>query len=118
MDRDLLFQNGYNYINLPKISFLYLPEIRDIFPLKNFPTKPHTYKLLFYNIQIGFNNDSVENQGDPEKNILSKISLKNIIIDCSCVNYIDTQGVNAILQVIDLIILNLLLLCNNNFFFN
>lgn len=31
--------------------------------------------------------------------ILNEIKLKYIILDFSCVNYIDSQGVNAIIQV-------------------
>ena len=32
---------------------------------------------------------------------MAQCSIKHIIIDCSCVNYIDTQGVNSILQLYD-----------------
>ena len=31
--------------------------------------------------------------------ILMHVSIKNVIIDFSCINYIDSMGVNAILQV-------------------
>ena len=30
--------------------------------------------------------------------IKESLSIKHIIIDCSCINYIDSQGVSAILQ--------------------
>ena len=34
----------------------------------------------------------------PDKN-KNNFTIKHIIIDCSCVNFIDSQGVNGILQV-------------------
>jgi anti-anti-sigma regulatory factor len=33
-----------------------------------------------------------------QNEILDKLPTRHIILDCSCVNYIDTQGVNAIVQ--------------------
>jgi hypothetical protein len=38
-------------------------------------------------------------QQSPEYDILSRIQIKHIILDFSCVNYIDSQGVNCIQQV-------------------
>lgn len=41
--------------------------------------------------------EQVESQTN-QNDILNNLKLKNVIIDFSCVNYVDSQGVNAILQ--------------------
>ena len=35
----------------------------------------------------------------PAKRSTNNFNIKHVIIDCSCVNFIDSQGVNGILQV-------------------
>lgn len=34
-----------------------------------------------------------------KQQVISEIDKKFIILDCSCINYIDSQGIGAILQV-------------------
>jgi hypothetical protein len=43
--------------------------------------------------------EQIESHVAQVKNALDDIKLKHIILDFSCVNYIDSQGVNAVLQV-------------------
>ena len=45
------------------------------------------------------NNIPVLNEETSSKIHLKPFDVKHIIIDCSCVNFIDSQGVNGILQV-------------------
>ena len=41
----------------------------------------------------------IEEKEISSKNYLKNFNIKHVIIDCSCVNFIDSQGVNGILQV-------------------
>ncbi|CAF0955390.1 unnamed protein product [Brachionus calyciflorus] len=49
--------------------------------------------------EAGF--DDLESQMNPD-NIHNAIKLKNIILDFSCVNYIDSQGVNSVIQLYEI----------------
>ena len=46
--------------------------------------------------------ESQINNSEKIKSLL-KFKIKHLVIDCSCVNFIDSQGVNAILQVVILV---------------
>ena len=43
---------------------------------------------------------SGESLETPEKNFLPDLKLKHILLDFSCVNYIDSQGIDAVIQVV------------------
>lgn len=43
--------------------------------------------------------------------IIEEIEIKHIILDCSCMNYIDSQGINAIIQVNNFMFLNFIYFC-------
>ena len=48
------------------------------------------------------------------KNILDEIKIKHIILDCSCINNIDSQGVSALAQVKNSLKFSHILLINFN----
>jgi len=60
--------------------------------------------------------NQIELDSSPSK-YLPNFAIKHVIIDCSCVNFIDSQGVNGILQVRAMILETFIVIINseNNF---
>lgn len=64
--------------------------------LKNNLTVIYWLKII-NNLKMG--NDIKKNESNPRDRIMSTISVKHIVVDCSPVNFIDSMGANSILQV-------------------
>jgi hypothetical protein len=56
------------------------------------------YFLFKYNNIDKSKNKEIIVEKSKEK-IIQELDVKHIILDCSCMNYIDSQGINAIIQV-------------------
>ena len=52
---------------------------------------------IINNLKMG--NDIKKNESNARDRIMSTISVKHIVVDCSPVNFIDSMGANSILQV-------------------
>ena len=61
----------------------------------------HKKYLIFFNLnKKTVFKESKKNIFDKVRmGILSEIEYKHIILDCSCMNYIDSQGVESVLKV-------------------
>ena len=52
--------------------------------------------FFFQNGSIDKNESRIAIQENVKKRELEDIAIKNIILDCSCINHIDSQGVQAV----------------------